>query len=117
MIRVIIRRQVKDTEKVPVLLRELRMQALGFPGYVSGETLVGAENSSIITVISNWRSLADWNRFEASEQRNKILKRIERFLVGPTLIDSYELLSTEDLEYLENPSDWLMTKEHSSFDG
>ena len=117
MIRVIIKRQVKDIEKIPVLLRELRMKAIGFPGYVSGETLVGADNPSLVTVISNWQSLADWKSFEVSEQRNTILKRIEPFQLGPTIIDSYELLSTEELEYLENPSDWLIAKEHPSFDG
>ncbi|MFC1991284.1 antibiotic biosynthesis monooxygenase family protein [Chloroflexota bacterium] len=117
MIRVIIRRQVNKKEEIPILIRELRRAAIGFPGYVSGETLVSTEDSYIVTVISTWQNIADWKKWDVSEQRQKILKKIEPYLSAPPLIDTYELMSTEEMEYLENPFGWLVTKEHSSFDG
>ncbi|MFC1991680.1 antibiotic biosynthesis monooxygenase family protein [Chloroflexota bacterium] len=117
MIRAIIRRQVNKKEAIPILLRELRREAIGFPGYVSGETLVSTEDPYIVTVISTWQNIADWKKWEASEQRQQILKKIEPYLSALPLIDTYEFLSTEEMDYLEDPFGWLVTKEHSSFDG
>ncbi|MFC2072991.1 antibiotic biosynthesis monooxygenase family protein [Chloroflexota bacterium] len=117
MIKAIIRRQVHKKEEIPILLRELRRKAIGYPGYVSGETLVSTEDPFIVTVISTWQNLADWKKWEASEQRQRILKKIDLYLSAPPLIDTYEVMSTEEMEYLEDPLGWLTTKEHTSFDG
>jgi len=117
MIRVIIKRQVTQREKMPVLLRELRVAAMPYPGYVSGETLISTEDRNVVIVISTWRSLVDWKKWEISEQRSNVLRRIEPILVAPPLIETYEIIPTEEMDFLEDPSGWLVVKEHPSLDG
>ena len=51
MIKVIIERKVKKGEDISRLLRELRATAIYEPGYVTGETLVNAEDNSSIVVV------------------------------------------------------------------
>ena len=117
MIRVVIKRRVIKGKSVVPLLRQLRKEALPQPGYVSGETLISAEDRNVITVISTWRSQEDWKKWEASEQRAMITRQIEPLLVEPPLTETYEIMSTEEQEYLEDPSGWLAQKEHPSLDG
>jgi len=117
MIRVIITRQVMQREKMSVLLREVRAAVMPYPGYVSGEILISTEDRNVVAVISTWRSLADWKRWEKSEQRSNILRRIEPILVAPPFIETYEIIPNEELDFLEDPSGWMVVKEHTSFDG
>ena len=56
MFKVIIERQVREGEDISPLLRELRAAAMHYPGYVSGETLVSTQDSSIIITISPRRA-------------------------------------------------------------
>ena len=93
MIRVIVKREIKEGESVIGFLRKLRMAALPQPGYVSGETLINTENRQIVTVISTWRTLDDWKNWEASKQRAKINEEIESHLCNSSQIETYELLS------------------------
>lgn len=117
MIRVIIKRQIVKGKDIAALLRQLRVAAMPYPGYVSGENLISTKDRHVITVISTWRSLEDWRKWEASEQRARINRGIEPLLVEPPLIETYEIMSTEEQEYLEDPTGWLAEKEHPSFDG
>jgi len=117
MIRVIIKRQVMKGKDIAALLRQLRVAAMPHPGYVSGENLISTEDRHVITVISTWRSLEDWKKWEASEQRARINRRIEPLLAETPLIEMYEIMSTKEQEYLEDPSGWLAEKERPSFDG
>ena len=93
MIRVIVKREVKEGQSVVDFLRQLRMAALPQAGYVTGETLINTENRQIVTVVSTWRSLDDWKKWEASEQRAKITRQIEPLLATPPSTETYELLS------------------------
>ena len=101
MIRVIIRRQVKDIEKVPVLLRELRMKAIGFPGYVSGETLVGAENPS---TVHQTRRLIMWHIGIDLHRRTLVMAAIkdDGEVIDPLRIDCQDtatiLEAVEDIK-------------------
>ena len=117
MIRVIIKRRVIKGENIAALLRQLRVAAMPHPGHVSGETLISAEDRHVITVISTWRSQEDWKKWEASEQRARITRRIEPLLFEPPLTETYEVMSTEEQEYLEDPSGWIAQKERPSLDG
>ncbi|MFC1956116.1 antibiotic biosynthesis monooxygenase family protein [Chloroflexota bacterium] len=116
-IRVIIERRLKKGEHISSLLRQLRVAAIAQRGYISGETLVNTEDSNFITVISTWRSIEDWRAWEKSEQRTKSNRQIASLLEGPSIIKVYSIMSTEESEYLENPTDWLQKKERPSFDG
>lgn len=93
MIRVIVKREVKEGQSIAELLRQLRMVALPQQGYISGETLINTDNRQAITVISTWRTLEDWKKWEASEQRARITQQIEPLLAKPSSIETLELLS------------------------
>jgi len=95
VIRVIIERHAKEREKLTHLLRQLRAAAMYHPGYVSGQTLVSTEDSSIIVVISSWRSLEDWKAWETSETRARLYQQIEPFLIEKPKVRTYEVLATE----------------------
>ncbi len=93
MIRVIIERHAKDSLHLLTSLREVRAEAMKQPGYISGETLVDTEDSSVIIVISTWQNLKDWRAWHASEARAKLDQRIQPLLVEPTRIRTYRYLS------------------------
>ena len=117
MIRVIIKRRVKEGENIGRLLRHLRAEAMPQRGYMTGETLISTNDRNLVTVISTWRSLEDWKKWEKSQQRVRIERQIQALLAEGPLIETYEVMSTEEEEYLEDPSGWLTKKERPSFDG
>lgn len=94
MIRVIIDRhfvQGMDEELRQAEL-EARKAATSMPGYISGETLRDTANPQHNVVISTWRSQEDWNAWMTSEERIRILSRIEPLLVEPEQITVMEPL-------------------------
>jgi heme-degrading monooxygenase HmoA len=112
-----IERQLKKREDIGRLLLELRMAAMPRKGYVSGETLVSTKSGSTILVISTWQSLEQWKAWETSEERAKINRKIEPLLSRKPAIKIYQVLSSEELEYLEDPEGWMHKKERLSLDG
>ena len=99
MVRVIIEYQSKGGPQFLALLRDIRVQAMKQPNYVSGETLVNTEDRSSIVVISTWQSLKDWRKWKASDTRAKLEKETEAFLLKEPSIRTYRYLS-----YLETKS-------------
>jgi len=98
MIRVIIERHLKEGRRgdlVP-LLRELRTAAMRLPGYVTGETLMSTEDDSIISVLSTWQSLEDWEEWQKSEERIKIYKKIESLLLEKPKVSIYQVMAAEE---------------------
>jgi len=91
LIRVFIKRQVKtENEKVVFgLLKDLRADAMQQQGYISGETLIRANDPQKIIVISTWHSMEDWNSWKESEQRKKIDTILEKLQVKPTDYEVY----------------------------
>ncbi len=74
MVRVLIKRKVVEAME-PVFhqgLREARKTAVGFPGYISGETLRDIANPHHHVIISTWRSAEDWERWLTSEERQRV---------------------------------------------
>lgn len=80
MIKVLVKRQLKHGEDIGRLLLELHMIAVQRKGHVSNETWIDVRNNRTITVLSTWQSLEDWKAWESSEDRAKILNRIEPLL-------------------------------------
>jgi quinol monooxygenase YgiN len=117
MIRVIIERRLKKKEDIGRLLMSLRMTAMLQKGYISSETLVNTENKSVIIVISNWNRLEDWKAWNASEKRQAIEKQIDALLSEKEIVNTYEIMSPEEEEYLEDPSSWLAGKERPHLHG
>ena len=96
MIRVMIERHAKAGEDLSALLVELRVAAIThYPGYVGGETLINNEDNSNIVVISTWRGLEDWQRWEASETRAKLYQQIEPALQEKPRVRVFQIMATE----------------------
>jgi heme-degrading monooxygenase HmoA len=98
MVRVIIQRHLKEGKKGDLLplLRALRTAAMNHAGYIHGESLVSTEDPSIISVLSTWRSLEDWQVWEKSEQRVKLYREIEPLLVEKPRVSVYRVMATEE---------------------
>jgi len=93
MVRVIIERRAKEGKSLLAPLREIREVAMKQSGYISGETLVCTEDSSVIMVISTWESFKDWKAWQKSEKRAKLDERIEPLLLEPPKVRVYRYLS------------------------
>jgi heme-degrading monooxygenase HmoA len=93
MITVSIERRVTSVPQILSVLRQLRTEAMLSKGYVTGFTLVGAEDRSLVTVLLTWETLKDWQEWEASEVRAKLYKQIEPFLVEEPKVEVYRYLS------------------------
>jgi heme-degrading monooxygenase HmoA len=98
MVRVVIQRHLKEGKKGDLLplLRELRAAAMNYPGYINGESLAGAEDPSVISVLSTWRSLDDWKAWEKSGERVKLYQKIESLLVEKPKVSIYQVMATEE---------------------
>jgi antibiotic biosynthesis monooxygenase (ABM) superfamily enzyme len=117
MIRVLIERKLKKREHISKLIWQIRIAAMSQPGYVSSETLVNTDDNSAITVISTWANIESWKKWEASEQRITMDREIESLLEQPEIIRTFQILSTEEMEFLEDPEGWLRQRERHSLGG
>ena len=94
MIRVLIERLFAEGmhEELRRAEMEARQQAMQVPGYISGETLRDLDNPQRNVVISTWRSAGDWEAWQASEARKRILDILSPILVEPEKITVLEPL-------------------------
>ncbi len=88
IIKIIIDRQFK---KVPSaddirIFNDLRIRAMGQNGYISGETLVDAEDNKKIVVLSVWSSVDDWETWRNSRERANLETRLTPHLEEPSKI-------------------------------
>lgn len=87
-IRVIIQRRVRYGREAELrrALEKMRVQALGEPGYVSGETLRCPTDPSLWVVISTWETMADWQRWAQGPDRVEFESRIAHLVEAPTQV-------------------------------
>ena len=62
---------------------ELRAAGIRQPGYISGETLIDINDHTSIVVVSTWRNLQDWERWESSEERHRLEENMAPLLSRP----------------------------------
>ena len=91
LVKVIIKRDVAEgmEKKFFDQLKLLRFKAMDQKGYISGETLICAENTNKVVVISKWETLEDWNNWKNNEQRKEIDARLNEFQDNPTVYEPY----------------------------
>ena len=85
-VKIFIRRVIAE-ERINDLLplfRRLRNLATHQRGYISGETLKRIDHSGEYLVISTWQSVDDWRTWVLSDERTKILEKIDILLGGDT---------------------------------
>lgn len=91
IVKVIIKRDVsKGKEKEFFLqLKHLRFLAMDQKGYISGETLICAENTNKVAIISKWESLEDWNNWKTHAKRIEVDTRLSELQDNPTIYEPY----------------------------
>jgi heme oxygenase (mycobilin-producing) len=90
-IKVILYRRVpaeKANELKPLLL-EMRSLALAQPGYISGETLMNADDPEEYIVISTWTNESNWDDWLKNDSRMGIQDRIDQLLGRRTMYQVY----------------------------
>ncbi len=91
VVKIIMLRRVpvdKANELKPMLM-ELRALALAQPGYVSGETLMNADDPEEYLVISTWTSIDDWEEWLRNPERQMVQRQIDGLLGRETLYQVY----------------------------
>lgn len=91
-VKVLIRRHFREGKSAEglALLNELRNQAMNQPGHISGETWVNHYDDRTITVISTWQTIADWIRWEESNQRAACEVKLEKLLEDKATFEIYD---------------------------
>lgn len=95
-VKIITQRTVSPDRQgdLQLVLRQLRMQAINQPGYITGETLISVDNPNTYVVISTWDSLEDWKAWESNPQRREIQSKIEALLTTHSQMAVLEEQST-----------------------
>jgi quinol monooxygenase YgiN len=90
-VKVLISRQFKKDkiDQAFQLLMELRSTVTLQPGYIFGQTLVGADDPNKVLVIGTWTARKRWEDWKGSEKRKDFSERLEPFLEGPEVVDIY----------------------------
>ena len=91
MIKVLLERSIKGkhVREITRLLRMMRVLAMQQPGYISGETLHAVDDPNHYLVISTWESMAHWQAWLGSSERQKIQVEIDSYMELPTRIRVY----------------------------
>lgn len=91
LVKVIIKREVSTGKEKSFfsLLKNLRMHAMHKDGYISGETLICAEKTNKVIVISKWDSLEDWKKWKTDIKRKEIDARLGEMQDNPTIYEPY----------------------------
>lgn len=92
-ITVLVTRRFKEgqLQKAYKPLMELRAVVTLRRGYVSGETLVAAEDKRKVLVVSHWSSRERWQEWQVDPRRQEFVRRLEELLESP---EEVELLLT-----------------------
>ena len=91
IVKVIIKREIKPGKENDFFhtLKNLRAHAVQQQGYISGETLLCADNTNKVLIISKWESLPDWEAWKANEARLEIDKALTALQEGPADYEPY----------------------------
>jgi heme-degrading monooxygenase HmoA len=91
IVKVFIRRKLRQESAMDAfqLLKKLRHNAMNRRGYISGETLVSANDDCELIVISTWHKMEDWISWKKSEERKTIDAQLEELQEGPTIYEPF----------------------------
>jgi quinol monooxygenase YgiN len=90
-VKVLITRTFKpDTVKQAYkLLMEMRSAATVQRGYLSGQTLVSADNPDKLLVISTWTNRKRWEDWKANDKRVEFNGKMETYTEGPESVEVF----------------------------
>lgn len=78
-------------EEAYQLLKQLRAAGTFRPGFVSGQTLVSAEDPHRLLVISTWTDAKGWEAWRASQKRKEISAKIAELLETPEHVEIFQV--------------------------
>ena len=91
LVTVIIKRYIREGQEKEFFshLKKLRVKAMNQKGYISGETMLCAENTNKVAVLSKWQTLEDWNNWKTSAVRLEMDATLSKFQSNPTIYEPY----------------------------
>lgn len=91
LVTVIIKRDIREGQEKEFFshIKKLRIEAMNQKGYISGETMLCAENTNKVAVISRWQTLEDWNNWKTSAVRLEMDATLSKFQSNPTIYEPY----------------------------
>ena len=89
--KIIVKRDISEGKEKQFfsLLKNLRSNAILQEGYISGETLICAENKNRVLVISKWDSLEFWNSWKNDIKRQEIDAKLGELQDSPAIYEPY----------------------------
>lgn len=83
MIKVLIDRQIaEDMESTyEEAIKQTLSAIVSAPGYVSGASYKDCSDSNHRIIITNWRTLEDWQRWNHSPERKEVIASIKPILM------------------------------------
>ena len=93
--KIFIKRHIKAgrVEEALQMINDFRKKAMDQPGYLSGETLVNHYDARCLVVVSTWRTVEDWIRWQDSDARDCNEALIEGLLDKPTAYEVFDIRS------------------------
>lgn len=91
-VKILVRRPVPEDKAgaLRVLTERLRVIATGQPGHIAGETLKRVDKPGENLVVTKWRSMGAWQRWQETAERAQIQDQIDDLLGVPTEYEIYE---------------------------
>jgi heme-degrading monooxygenase HmoA len=88
MIKVIIERKIaQDMESTyDAAIKDTLRAILEAQGYMSGANFKDVRDDNHRVIITNWRSLSDWQTWQGSDERRKVIAAIQPILTTPEKI-------------------------------
>jgi len=94
MIKVVVGYKLKTAVDIQPILLKLRSNAITYPGFINAENLMNTQDSSIIFVLYTWDKIEDWQLWESTNTRKKILQEAEPILCEQPRVKVYRVLPT-----------------------
>lgn len=93
MIRVIIERHIAPTLEGPYeqIAKRTLQTAISAGGFISGESLKDCYDPNRRVILSTWRSVQDWQRWAASEERKNMMTEMSPILETEEKVNIFEL--------------------------
>jgi len=92
-VKIMIKRKFKERniKEISKLIRNARMVAMEFPGYIASETMWDHDDPTRFVVASMWQTLDDWNKYKNSKKRKAAQEKFRDMLTGPVEYEHYVL--------------------------
>jgi quinol monooxygenase YgiN len=93
LVKVFIKRRFKEgkNDEIVSLLNEFRSGAMDQAGYVSGETLVSADDPQALLVIGTWQNMESWSNWRENTRRKNFEAMLEIYQESPTEYEVFYL--------------------------